>query len=113
MKKALFFFIITILIYSCASQKKATEAGRTTSIETNATSDGLSFKTAIVIHEKTENKGVSAEYAWIREHYPNSQVGSQSLSYNMHKPYDIIDIITSDGNNLKIYFDISNFYGNF
>jgi hypothetical protein len=37
----------------------------------------------------------------------------QALSHYKNKPYDIITIKTSEGKEIDVYFDISNFYGKF
>lgn len=77
------------------------------------TDDGLSYATAIVITEKSEMTGPKAEYEWIRDHYNNYKVKGQSLHHQDHKAYDIITIVLSDGKELPLYFDISNFFGKF
>jgi predicted RNA-binding protein associated with RNAse of E/G family len=43
--------------------------------------------------------------------YPGYKMVQQSLDYEKGKPYDILEIITADGKNKKVYFDISNFFG--
>ena len=75
--------------------------------------DGSSYDKAIVIHEDHENQGIADEYAWIRNRYPGSKTKSQSLNYYKNQPYDIIHIVTDDGKEVAVYFDISNFYGKF
>ena len=65
-----FCFATLLFCVSCSSTKKATNTSvDNTSI--NKVEDGLSFETAIVIHEKSEMVGVNAEYKWIREYYPS------------------------------------------
>jgi len=82
-------------------------------IENNLSEVGSAYSNAIFIEEKTEQKGVDAEYVWLGNHYPGYKVKSQSLNYNEGKPYDIINITTADGKSKSIYFDISNFFGKF
>jgi hypothetical protein len=74
---------------------------------------GSSYEKAIVIKEKTEQSGVDAEYAWLKENYPEYRMGSQSLNFKDGKPYDILSITTNSGKSIQVYFDISNFYGKF
>lgn len=93
---------------ACSTQKKNTES---VSTGTSITNPGLSFNTAILIQETTESKGVNAEYAWLKTNYPGYKTKSQSLITHDKKPYDIITIITQAGEELKIYFNISNFFG--
>jgi hypothetical protein len=67
----------------------------------------------VVIREKTESKGVDAEYTWLRKQYPGYRFQGQSLKGSGKKNYDVIDIQTAEGKPLSIYFDISNFFGKF
>ena len=73
--------------------------------------DGKSYKTAVVIQEKTETPGVHAEYQWIRDHYSNYKVTSQALRVIEKKPFDVISIEFADGGKQDVYFDISKFLG--
>ena len=73
--------------------------------------DGSSFDKAIIILKKTEGAGEKAEYSWIRKNYPGARTRVQSLNFVKDKPYDIIHINTTDGKEVAVYFDISNFYG--
>jgi predicted Zn-dependent protease len=79
----------------------------------NDSNDGSSYEKAIVIEEKSEKKGVDAEYAWLRQNYPGCRVGKQALNFKDKKPYDILTITTAEGETRQIYFDISNFFGKF
>ena len=117
MQKVIFFFLlITILFTSCSAPKK-TNTGTTTQMVPSATSnppeDGLSFATAVVVKETTESAGVKAEYKWVNEHYPGFKMKSQALNRQDKKPYDTMTIVLTDSKELKLYFDISNFFGKF
>ena len=105
MKKLITILIITVLSTGCASHKNTTET-------TTGTITGESFNTAVIIKEKSESKGVSAEYKWIYNHYPSAKVISQSLTFHDKKPYDIITI-KYKGKTKDVYFDISNFFGKY
>jgi major membrane immunogen (membrane-anchored lipoprotein) len=109
--------IAAILLTSCSTSKKSTAHSgteQTTSASSSKnTEDGLSFETAVIMHEKNEGDGVAAEYKWIKNHYSNYTIGGQSLASHDKKSYDIINITLSDGKNVKLYFDISNFFGKF
>jgi len=111
MRKILTLFIVAGLIFSCATAKKypTTATNQTTS----SNNDGSSFEKAIVIQEKSESAGVAAEYTWLKEKYPGYQSKGQSLTMNGKKPYDIIQIMTANEEEKKIYFDISNYFGKF
>ncbi|HEY6161972.1 MAG TPA: hypothetical protein VI112_12135 [Bacteroidia bacterium] len=74
--------------------------------------DGSSYEKAIIIEETTETTGVAAEYKWLRDHYPNYKMRSQSLSYHDGKPFDVLHIKVKRKKK-NVYFDISNFFGKF
>lgn len=114
MKKLQFIIIVTMLLLSCSASKHVTrETSGNTVTSTAISGDGSSFDNAIVIQEKSETTGVSAEYAWLKKNYPGYSLKSQSLVFHHKKPYDTLDIVTKDGEDKTIYFDISNFFGKF
>ena len=113
--KRIFFVAIVAVAVSCSSSKHA-QPGRGNNTEqtpANSAADGSSYERAIVIQEKSETVGVQAEYKWLRAHYPGYSSKGQSLQNNNKKPYDVITIVTADGSEKKVYFDISNFFGKF
>ncbi|RKD90182.1 putative periplasmic lipoprotein [Mangrovibacterium diazotrophicum] len=114
MRKILILLAITLTMASCSTTNKlSNNAPSPENTTISSGRDGSSFEKAIVITEKSESKGVGAEYEWLRKNYPGYKSQGQSLTYDQKKPYDIIDIITSDGEAKSIYFDISNFFGKF
>ena len=98
---------------SCATTKKMSSGSSSQAGVEVIVHDGSSFEKAIVINEKSESKGVGAEYEWLRNNYPGYKTKRQTLSYNNKIPYDIITIVTTQGIEKQVYFDISNFYGKF
>jgi hypothetical protein len=72
--------------------------------ESPLTPDGLTPATAIPVER------VSAEYAWLREHYPSAVFVHQWLEVHPQGPRDKV-VIGVDGKAISIYFDISSFYG--
>jgi hypothetical protein len=110
MKKILYLFAFSLLLCACSSHKKIVQ-GNATAVTVAA--DGSSFDKAIYIAEDHETPGIHAEYAWIKDRYPNYKLKGQSLGNYKNKPYDIIHITTADGRDTDVYFDISNFYGKF
>jgi hypothetical protein len=120
MKKTMMgILLIAGITFSCTTGKKTATNGSSnvdpkTSQDTvmvKPVADGKSFETAVVIKERTESKGIHAEYVWIGEHYTGYKIVQQSLSNHNKKPYDIIAIEFGDGSTQKIYFDISKYYG--
>ncbi|MDD5571133.1 MAG: hypothetical protein PHD97_08250 [Bacteroidales bacterium] len=114
MKKIILFFIVISLVVSCKTNKNVsdqTKSNDKTSV--SAKNDGSSFENAIVINEKTESAGVGAEHTWLNKNYPGCKLIKQTLANHDKKPYDIMDIKTTDGEKKSIYFDISNFFGKF
>lgn len=75
--------------------------------------EGGSFRTAIVIRGSTEDDGVPAEYAWIRQHLPGYKLGAQRLEHDDGKAFDVFDIVSPGGEKMKLYLDISAFFGKF
>ncbi len=113
----LLFLVVISVVWSCSPSSK--NARNSQNVKTqpadtfSSPGDGLSYKTAVIIHETSETRGVHAEYVWIKEHYINYQVELQSLSTHNRKPYDIIKIKLPDSRELELFFDISGFYGRF
>lgn len=75
--------------------------------------EGGSMASAIVIAEDHENKGVEAEYTWIKKHYRAYRVVGQHIATAPHgkRVYDVLTIMLPDGARRDIYFDITRFYG--
>jgi hypothetical protein len=113
MIRILLFLILLSIIASCRPSKEIATKPSGSNTVSVTDRDGSSYEKAIIITEKNESSGVAAEYAWLRKNYPGYRSKGQTLNYNNKKPFDLITIITSDGVEKTIYFDISNFYGRF
>jgi len=117
MKKIILSLIlIATLLISCSTSRKTTSTSDNNSAispSAKTSEDALSYATAVVINEKNETKGVDAEYKWIKTHYSDYTIKGQSLTTFEKKPYDVITIVLSDGKEVKLYFDISKFFGKF
>ncbi len=114
MRKLIVLIALVSLINSCSTTKKMSdETNNQNNTSVRIANDGTSFEKAIVITEKSESVGVSAEYDWLKKNYPGYKTKGQSLVFQNNKPYDIIQIVTTSGEEKSIYFDISNFYGQF
>jgi len=101
------------ILYSCSTGKHVTDQSGDNKNTVVAGRDGSSFVKAIIIKETSETTGVPAEYTWLKEHYPGYRFQQQSLVYDKNTPYDILEIITAQGEKKSVYFDISNFFGKF
>jgi hypothetical protein len=112
MKKIVGFILIVLFFVSCTSTKntisKDIEQSHTVK---NSQQDGSSYENAIVINKTSSSEGIEAEYAYLRKHYPGYKLIRQSLQSHNNKPYDVLEIKTAEGEEIKVYFDISNFYG--
>ena len=109
-----FILALVLIASSCSSGKKSSGSHPNSSVNSSvddAANDGLSYDKAIVIKEKTERKGIDAEYKWLRKHFPGYTLIRQSLNFENNKNYDVLSIKTSEGEKKDIYFDISNFFG--
>ena len=113
MKNLILLTLITLTLFSCGVSKQL-NCGNTpkTFTETSVVQDGLTYETAIIIQEKDEMSGIGAEYAWLKEYYPNYRLNMQSLVYHNNKPYDVMNITTGD-RAFPVFFDISNFFGKY
>ncbi len=106
MRTLLVCLVLSLSIYSCSSSKQASSP-----VAVNSTNDGSSYEKAIVINAKNEQKGVAAEYEWLRNNYPGYKLIKQSLQSKGQKHYDAMLIKTKQGEEKTIYFDITNFFG--
>jgi hypothetical protein len=113
MKKFIFIIFLGLFITSCHHTKDSAGTVKANKTSAGAEGTGTSFTDAIIVDENTETAGVAAEYKWLKANYPGYSLISQSLVYNEGKPYDVMDIKTASGEEKKIYFDISNFFGKF
>ncbi|HEY4080642.1 MAG TPA: hypothetical protein VGM81_08100 [Burkholderiaceae bacterium] len=75
--------------------------------------DGSSMELAVVVMASSEYVGVQAEYRWLREHHPGCKRTNQALIHQGDKAYDALDIELPNGDKLKVWFDISPFFGKY
>jgi hypothetical protein len=111
--KRLILATIVFMTVACSSAKHSATPSGTQSASANSTQDGSSAEKAVVIREKNETDGVAAEYKWVRKRYPGCQNKSQALTSINGKSYDVLTIVTVDGVEKDVYFDISKFFGKF
>jgi hypothetical protein len=107
MIKIFTYIFVTLLCVSCAMNYGITSKEF---IEANKNRDGSSFEKAIIILRYNSIKGTNDEYQYISFTFPNSTIYNQGNGFKNSKPYDIITIITKEGEKKLIYFDVSNFY---
>jgi len=86
MKRIVLFLLISGLIISCSTTKRLSRETKEDNVTVSSGNDASSYENAIVINEKSESVGVT---------------------------YDIITILTADGVEKEVYFDISKFFGKF
>ncbi|MBN1654504.1 MAG: hypothetical protein JXA30_12100 [Deltaproteobacteria bacterium] len=73
--------------------------------------NGSSCNEAIVILGADAFSGVRAEYYVIGKFFPGYERLSQVLTECNGKPADVINIKTKEGKTVRLYFDVSDFYG--
>ena len=79
---------------------------------TYAGGDGLSCNTAIaIIGAHGESDGVESEYAWIGSHYPGAKFKQQALIECGGLAADQMEIVSAEGQDIVLFFDISRFFG--
>ena len=81
-------------------------------IEENGVKITMSIKNKVIkLHTNNNIMGVKAEYAYMKQMFPNSNVKSQMLSTKTIDNFEVeVDILSTD-NNEVVVFDISDFYG--
>ena len=94
--KKIGFIICLIIMTSCSTTKNIG----------NVTRDGSSFEKAIIA------KSIADEYEYVRKVCSDCQSLGQSLVFIKEKPYDILRLKKSNGEDVSYFFDISEFYGN-
>jgi maltose-binding protein MalE len=97
MKKSVIFLmtaVLAVMLAGCAA----------TSIDTSGGRDGSSFEKAVIVGS------VRAEYLYIDRTWKDANIGSQVVTENAGKTYDVVSITTKAGEAKNIYFDISSFY---
>ncbi len=67
----------------------------------------------MIVGAESSFDGVPAEYDWIRERYPNAQLREQSVIDCGGRTVDKLTIATAEGEEVELFFDISDFYGKF
>ena len=93
--KPIYTIIICLSLLNCASKQN------------KIINDGSSFEKAIKVGS------VEQEYKIVSEKCNDCKLKSQSLNFTKGKPFDILTFIKPNGEEIKYYFDISKFYGNF
>jgi hypothetical protein len=102
--------ILAALVLAGCSTASAPPPASTPHV-TFAGGNGTSCDDLVVVKAANESEGVDAEYEWIDRHFPGATRGGQSLGRCSQTAVDIITITTASGEERKIYFDISAFFG--
>ena len=74
---------------------------------------GLSYATAIRVPATNERDGVRWERSYLASHYRGARFAGQRLGNHGGHAYDIMTIVTPDGKQQAVYFDISSYFGRF
>jgi hypothetical protein len=113
--KKIIVCIVLITISSCSTSKKTASSSVESKevVKSKSENDGSTIEKAIVIKASDESTGVRAEYVMLGKMYPNFKMKSQGTTSKGSKNYDIMSIITADGTQKVIYFDITKFFGKF
>jgi len=86
--------LLAVMMAGCAATYIDSSQGR----------DGSSFQNAVVVGS------VRAEYLYIDRTYSGANILSQMVTDNNGNPYDVVTIMTKEGVEKDLYFDISKFY---
>ena len=120
MKTKIFALLISVsAITACSSNRNAVDGMPDTTdkpLPKTATTfapqrDGTSFERAIIINEKTERAGIDAENTQLTALFPGSKRVSQRYDIYKDKQHEIVNVTTSDGREVSVYFDVSSYFG--
>ena len=109
MKKVILALMI-VFFTSCSTTKNSDTVSKQSSAG-RSENDGSSYEKAIIIKAKDEMSGVNKVYSTLREMYPGFKLMSQGSGSKNGKHYDTMKIMTSNGEEKLVYFDITSFYG--
>lgn len=98
MQRVLIMVVLTLLLAACQSTSSHREGAG------SSEGDGLTTESAVRV------RNIQAERQWLQKHYPGAEVKSQALLMGA-VPMDLITIQLPSGEEKKIYFDISSFFG--
>lgn len=74
--------------------------------------DGSCMEKAVVVTGASSTfDGISAEKRWIWERFPGFEMTRQALLEENGKKYDLIEFVSASGEDVGIYFDITDFFG--
>ena len=69
--------------------------------------DGSTVEKAVIVNAANDMQGMTAEYVWLADHYPGFHNRNQFQRAQNGHCYDQMDIVTKDGQQRSVYFDIS------
>jgi hypothetical protein len=105
----LILILMLATMAGCANTKPVTPSGEN-SYYTGG--DGTSFEQAVLFPQaKSSMDGVPLERKWIGEKHPGATKKSQAALNHNGRLYDLITIVTSDGEEKAIYFDMTSWFG--
>ena len=74
--------------------------------------DGHDSKSAVFIRGALNTaEGLVAERIWLLHTYPGSRIEMRMVVGENDRLYDLVEIITAEGESKNIWFDISDFFG--
>jgi hypothetical protein len=92
--------------------KKEPAQVKTKALKISIEGEGASIEKPIVIKGAPDNMaGVALEYAILRGLYPTAKVTNQQLMKQGGRSYDLMVLKLQDGRELRIFFDITDFFG--
>jgi len=110
--KHMLLALMAVMIIGCHRAQPVSHEDTVTPVGVSyAGGDGSSIEQAVVIKGATESTGVHAEYVWIAQRYPGYRRGTQSLRASGGRQYDVLEFTTASGEQKRVYFDITDFFG--
>lgn len=90
----LFLLLLICAIYGCATVQSGQDPNH-----------------AIIVRAENTTRGIRFEHEYTAKNYPGSKWVMQQLKRAGNRMYDVITIVTLDGKQIVLWFDINNFYG--
>lgn len=95
---------------ACQAPSTVATTPKALATSTFSSQSGHDIEHSIVIPTTDRTEGVRTEYAWVALRYPGAKRTAQSLIPLAGRQYDMLAVTTKDGQELKLYFDITAFF---
>jgi hypothetical protein len=75
--------------------------------------EGRSCERAIALDADRESAGAAAQAAWLDQHFPGAKAQGRTIITCAGRQTELVTLETALGDKVRIYFDVSKYYGKF